>query len=1395
MKSPNLFTKEGLKKASVFLFLGLGLTFLFSWFVKRDLDRTADNELQNVALDIKNRIQTRLAANAQVLYSGAALFAASDSVSMDDWKIFYQHTAMNKNLPGIQGYGFTKAITKEQLQPHLKLMRAQGFPEYQVWPSYDRDFYTSIIFLEPFDERNAKAFGYDMFSEPVRRKAMELSRDSNMAVLSGKVTLVQETDRRHIQAGTLMYLPVYRKGMPAGTAEERRAAITGWVYSPYRMNDLLAGMIGRLDRVRKLKIQLKIYDNGEIKEEALLFDSAQEQANPDDRKRSRTVLLPLEFHGKKWTLLLLQSRDHSPWLESKVLFLLIPGTIISFLLWGLLLSLYSTTSRAQLIARRLTDEVEENEQNFRMFFQTINDMLFIANDDGIIFYVNDAVIAKLGYTLDELKNMQIPDLRPESNREESRAMFREMLDGKRDKCLLPFLAHNKSLVPVETRVWNGKWNGRDCIFINSRDLSKEQEALQKFNKFFDNNPAFMMVSTVPDRIFHDVNDAFLKATGFTREEVIGKTSKELQIIAEDNNADHIFKTIREQGPVKDIELKFHTKSGQIIDGLYSGTIIESQGKEYFLSVLIDVTAQKQTEAKIKRQTQRLNSLISHLPGGVLMETADRQVQHTNERFCELFDIPLSPDDLIGASCEQAAQMAKDKFKDSDHFVERILHIISKRMIVLNEELQMTNGRILLRDYVPVFTSNEAEHLWFYRDVTESKRVEKMLESQSALQKILVQISSEYINIPVENVEAVISKSLEELGHFVEADRAYTFDYDWLNNVCNNTHEWCEEGISPKIQELQHISIDLFPRRRDAHRQGLLINVSDTARLPESDPLRKILEDQGIKSLITIPMMDKDQCIGFVGFDSVRKHHDYPEKEEALLSVFSQMLVNVKKRAELENKLILERRKSDMANNAKSEFLANMSHELRTPMNAVLGFSEALYYKLDSPQHKKMVKSILNSGNLLMSLLNDILDLSKIEAGKLDVVFLPLDLTALLQEINLLFQDKAQTKRIALTMEFSPNFPESVVLDEIRLKQVLFNLIGNAIKFTHEGRVNVKASFLFTAGSEGELEIAIEDTGIGIPESQYDIIFEAFRQQSGQSDRVYGGTGLGLTISKRLVEKMKGRISVSSVVGRGSVFKLHFSGVEVKNKPGHEGVRENTPDIVFAESTILVVDDFPSNIEMIESLLSSGNIKVLAAGNGEMALEMLKYASPDLILLDMRMPGLDGYEVARRIKADPDRKHVPVVAYTASVFNTENLEKSKNFDGLLYKPVNKQTLFELLQRFLKTVSEPAIPENEGSHLPPKPGDLSPALLSKIPEIIRTLDQKFVPLWNSVKDSLVLFRIEAFADELKALAGEYNFEYLSSYAARMKDEIEMLDLQALGKTMAEFPAIVNKIRQLN
>ncbi|MCX6190122.1 MAG: CHASE domain-containing protein [Bacteroidetes bacterium] len=220
------------------LLILIGLTLIAAIYTKQDLDAKSKREFSLISNEIKAKISTSLFTHAQFLRSGASLFAVSDSVTRNDWKVFVENSKFNTNWPGNQGVGFSLIIKKEALEDHIQRIRKEGFPTYSLRPAGDRDIYTSIIYLEPFSDRNLRAFGYDMYSEPTRRKAMEQARDSDVEALSGKVILVQETNK-DIQAGVLIYVPVYQKGMPTNTIQERREAILGWVYSTYRMDKLV----------------------------------------------------------------------------------------------------------------------------------------------------------------------------------------------------------------------------------------------------------------------------------------------------------------------------------------------------------------------------------------------------------------------------------------------------------------------------------------------------------------------------------------------------------------------------------------------------------------------------------------------------------------------------------------------------------------------------------------------------------------------------------------------------------------------------------------------------------------------------------------------------------------------------------------------------------------------------------------------------------------------------------------------------------------------------------------------------------------------------------------------------------------------------------------------------
>ncbi len=373
-----------------------------------------------------------------------------------------------------------------------------------------------------------------------------------------------------------------------------------------------------------------------------------------------------------------------------------------------------------------------------------------------------------------------------------------------------------------------------------------------------------------------------------------------------------------------------------------------------------------------------------------------------------------------------------------------------------------------------------------------------------------------------------------------------------------------------------------------------------------------------------------------------------------------------------------------ANAAKSEFLANMSHEIRTPMNSILGFSEIMFNTTNDKKQKNYLNTILDSGQTLLSLINDILDLSKIEAGKMDISYEPIDLRMIIADIRRLFSQNAEDKNIELITEIDENFPHTVLVDEIRLRQILLNITGNAIKFTNKGYVKITLTILNISNDNLGFEIAVEDTGIGVAPQQQSLIFESFRQASGQDSRQYSGTGLGLSISKKLVELMNGEIRLSSTPGKGSTFTIVFQNIQY-SKSNEEKQLEymwNDEVLDFRKQKVLLIDDVAYNRQLVEGYLENNNLLIYEAENGALAIEAARNYQPDLILMDLRMPVMDGYHATRILKQDPDLKNIPVVALTASTMKGQNEEPEKLFNGILHKPVKKQALIRILANHLK-----------------------------------------------------------------------------------------------------------------
>ena len=502
-------------------------------------------------------------------------------------------------------------------------------------------------------------------------------------------------------------------------------------------------------------------------------------------------------------------------------------------------------------------------------------------------------------------------------------------------------------------------------------------------------------------------------------------------------------------------------------------------------------------------------------------------------------------------------------------------------------------------------------------------------------------------------------------------------------------------------------------------------------------------------------------------------------------------VTARRRAEAELRAAKEA--AEAANRTKSQFLANMSHEIRTPMNAIIGFGDLLRGRVQGEEERGFLDAIRSSGHTLMTLINDILDLSKVEAGKLDLRYEVFSLSNLLQDVQAMFSLRATQKGIALRLETQEGLPEYVFLDQVRLRQVLVNLVGNAIKFTPAGSVTIRCTGHVHEHETDKLSVRLEvqDTGIGIPSDQQQSIFEAFTQVAG-TERLTEGTGLGLTITHRLTELMGGKISVRSAPGRGSTFTVDFpfvlaaaSAVPTEAE-GPWGLDRLLP------ARILYADDEPLNLALLQAYFDRSDHQLVLARTGEEAVEKARDFPFDLILMDIRMPGIDGVEATRRIK---QFRQVPIIAFTASSLFAERDEILKVCDGHVSKPVLLSDLVKELARFLPTVdvetdSVPAAAA-ESLQADDQPADQGQAEAWQ--ELARRLRAEIDGRWRVLRESPNMAELTILAQGILEQGRFARSRSAIEYAERMARLVETFEIEALRSHLERLPNLAAQLER--
>ncbi len=668
-----------------------------------------------------------------------------------------------------------------------------------------------------------------------------------------------------------------------------------------------------------------------------------------------------------------------------------------------------------------------------------------------------------------------------------------------------------------------------------QDVSDSKQSEQRFERLFRDIETVSVQGYSLDGTVLYWNNASTQLYGYTEQEAIGRNLLDLIIPSElhDTVSDEIRTMAKTRRPIPASELTLRRKDGSPVTVFSSHSFAEVPGQEpEFFCIDIELSERKKVEQqlivakeKAEESEKKFLQIAENIGEVYWIRSFDNKkmlyispaYEKVWGRTCQsLYDNPQSFIDSIYDEDKPAVIAELDQYKKGKAFnlEYRIVSGSGKIKWVRVKTARVKNAK-----------GEVIRHVGTAVDITSIKNFQQTLE-------LLVGIAKTFINIPLENISKEINNALETMGGFVNADRVYIFDYDWDKQICNNTYEWCRDGISPEIENLQQVPLEVMPWWVDAHKQGKKLSIADVCSLNEFDGVRKILEPQGVKSLLTLPLMQSGECVGFMGFDSVRDHHQYTHREEVILVVFSEIIVNIQNRKAQENSLVLEKEKAEQSDKLKTAFINNISHEIRTPLNGIVGFGQMLFEgDLPAGERADIFHNLMKSSNRLMDTITDYMDMSMIFSGTIKVSNKEIKLKPLFEKTAGKAKKLILEKNIDFKIEIPTHFADlKVTSDPFLLEKILYKLLDNAIKFTKNGSIK--------CGYEKKPEyvnLFVQDTGSGIASDKLKLIFEMFRQADTSMTRGYEGSGLGLTIAKELVSLLGGEIMVTSEQGKGSEF--------------------------------------------------------------------------------------------------------------------------------------------------------------------------------------------------------------------------------------------------------------------
>jgi len=1297
---------------------GLTMTGLLWVRAKSTATEQVQSILQRHANDITSRVENHLIKQEQSLKGFEGLFNASDKVSRSAFRQYFQSIHARSEGAGFASVAYHDIVYAKDLPQHIAAQKKDGFPDYHVFPQGAREVYGPMRFIEPFVGNNLKVIGFDPLAIPAERQAIELARDSDDVAISAKLTLAQDSGTQ--EPGFVMYVPVFRRGSANDTQAQRRANFVGWVDKPFRMIDLMAQALPN----GLQEMDLEIFDTTELSAANLLFDA--DTPSHSQRPTQARATQQLFFGGRSWTLVFYaRSGFGAAAIRQRPSYIAGSGVLLSVLLslaLGRWLRVQQRRKQANALAAAELERQErevlrtQHEQAlqqslslaraseakahsaleqlvYQKYILDQHSIVSITDMHGRITYVNDKFCDVSGYSREELLGEDHALL---NSGVQAKGFFQAIYEtlGRGEVwcgeiCDRAKAGHlywirttimrsgNELGFPTQYISISNDITGRkatelelqhhrehleDMVQEKTAELEQQKEDLVLIEKRFElaidgaeigiwdinfatnemyNSPRMWQMLGYQDNAYKS-SLATWESLAFP-----GDFAQVMSaLLASLENPDQSIKlTTRYRH--KDstwhwIDVKGRaSRDGQGLWTRVTGTHT-------------DITARKKMETALFNEQFKLEALTHAVPGAVYQLEV-----RPNGKLKFLF-VSKGIESLYEVTAQQAlhdpnAMTACILPEDREAYVSSIADSATGLSAWEHEHRIQTPSGIVkwIRSLASPKRRTDGSTVWngFSSDVTESKRIEHEIEQQKAQ---LLESETRF-TLAVEGADVGI----------------------WDLNLLTQ-----ELYHSPRMASMLGSTLEELPTVREVW--DALTHPDDV--LPYRNMLMAHIKDSDVPFESIIRLRHKNGQWRWI-LSRGRATRDASGRAIRVSGTHS----DITERKRIEDA-------AQSANLAKSEFLANMSHEIRTPMNGVIGMVDILQQTALQPEQQRMLSTIANSSQTLLHILNDILDYSKIEAGKLKVEHIATPLKEVAESVQQLMQAVAGAKGLTLSLSIAPDLPTAIYADPTRLRQVLMNLLGNAIKFTRgEATQTGHVSLLLEQGAlpDGQpaVLLRVRDDGIGMSPEVVATLFTPFCQADASTARQFGGTGLGLSISQRLVTLMGGQITVQSSPGAGSEFTvtlpLHeavIAAIAFEQPQQPVQLRASAPSMDEATASghlILLAEDNETNRDVLGEQLRLLGYCADMAEDGREALEKWRSGRYALLLTDCHMPHMDGFALTAAIReSEQPGRRLPIIAITANAMQGEAQRcLQAGMDDYLSKPLRLAELAPMLEKWL------------------------------------------------------------------------------------------------------------------